>query len=253
MVPQESDLDSRWEVPQACEQTTAAAAAPPPHRPAGKAVRALIVTENHIKREGLRGLLAGSFVEIAGSAETGAEARGLAGALQVDLIFCGATLLLTEGLDLLTSLRIAFPGSAVIVLSRGDDVGLMSECLRRGVACYLTRHFSRHCLLLAADAALRGYVLVDRGVLKSAFESVAPLRQLAAGGEGAQLTAREREVLALVGQGLGNREIAQRLTVSLGTVRTHLSNIFGKLGVADRVRAALWAAEHGRGPAGVVG
>lgn len=214
-----------------------------PPRP-GPTIRALVATESHVLREGLRGLLSGSHVQIVGTCELAGEAAVLAHDLRAGVVFLGGSLLQSEGPDVLTGLASLWPGTATIVLGEHNDAGLLSGCLQRGACCYLSQNLTRQTLLMAADAAARGYTLVDRETLKAALYGVTDQVDGTEAGD-VHLTARERDVLGLVCQGLTNGEIAEHLVVSVGTVRTHVSNILGKLGVPDRTRAAVWAAEHG--------
>ncbi len=209
-------------------------------------LRAAIVASNIVIGEGLRSVLGGTAVEVAGLLRPGTQALEQITALAPDLIFLEA-----EALDpadrWYEGLRGVAPRATVIVVGFHEPVNV-SQAVAVGAAAYLCRDVSPRHLLLTVDAALQGYVLLERSALQalssaSPQERAAHCRNLVPA-----MTPREWEVLDLIAQGLGNREIAARLVVSVGTVRSHVSRILNKLRAPDRVHAALWAAQHGLGP-----
>lgn len=205
------------------------------------ATRVVIAERSPVIREGLCGVLAGSTVRVVGAAATAQEAAEQVRALAPDVVFLEAQLAEADGFAVLEAIHAGSPKTAVVILSmRGR--GRLLEALQRGAACYLLQDgVSRQSLLLAAEAARQGFVLADALALRQVLASRGLL-----GGERDEapphMTPREKEVLALVEQGLSNREIAEALTVSVGTVRSHVSNILSKLGVHHRVQAATLAA-----------
>lgn len=210
-------------------------------REASDTVRAVIAERNPVIREGLCGVLAGSTVRVVGTAATAQEVLEQARALAPDVVFVAAQVAEANDFALLEGIAGISPTTAVVVLSMGSR-GRLLEALRRGATCYLLQDgVSRQSLLLAAEAARQGFVLADGLALRQVLAS----RGLPGGGCDApppHMTPREFEVLELVEQGLSNREIAEALVVSVGTVRSHVSSILSKLGVRHRLQAATMAA-----------
>lgn len=210
-------------------------------------MRVVVVVENPIIREGVRGILAGSVLQVVGVCASAAEAVSQVQRLAPEVAFLGAGIAAADDYSLLESLRRVSPDTAIILLGMHREAGNLLDALHRGASCYLSQDVTLQSLLLAAEAAVRGFVMADAAALSKACKGLAGQPTARDKGLAADLTAREREVLELVCQGLSNRQIAERLTVTAGTVRTHVSRILGKLGVTDRVQAAVWAAEHGLG------
>ncbi len=208
---------------------------------------AVIVTGNVVIGEGLRSLLSRSAVEVAGLLRPGREALARIRALAPELIFLEAEALAPSD-PWYKELRNVAPRAAIIVVGFHEPVHV-AEAVAVGATAYLCRDVALRHLQLTVDAALQGYLLLER----SAFEALSPFQPQGPTahdrGPVATMTPREWEVLDLIAQGLGNGEIAARLVVSLSTVRSHVSHILNKLQVPDRMHAALWAAQHGPGSA----
>jgi DNA-binding NarL/FixJ family response regulator len=222
--------------------------------PAGK-IRVLIADDHPMVRQGLRVFLeVQGDMEVVGEAADGAAAARMAAELRPDVLLLD---LIMPGVDGLGALEL-LAGSdlevrALIVTSFGDHSGV-AQALRAGARGYLSKDLEPSALAAAIRAVAAGHVLLSP-------EAAAALAagNHAAGGDpvngavgsgpgqnaaGAQLTAREREVLQLLAEGKSNRDIARLLTVSEKTVKTHVSSVLMKLGVSDRTQAALWAVRH---------
>jgi len=145
-------------------------------------------------------------------------------------------------IDTVRRLRAVSPASRVIVLTMHDDPQLVRQMLQAGVSAYLHKSVSREDLVAAIRAAVREG---DRQV------TVTVTRPRGAGGDGevGPLSQRELEVLTLVGQALSNRQIATRLSITEGTVKRHLRNVFSKLGAASRLDAVNRGVAAGLVPA----
>ncbi len=228
-------------MPSNLDDITAAAANGP------QAIRMVIGEGNPILRAGLRSILAGTRIEVVGEAGTAAELLEAAQALSPAVVLLDMPLPGSEGLAALEAIREAAPQTALIVLS--EDPGHLVAMLHSSVSI-LAKSISREELLAAVEAAAQGRALVDRAALLKAIEAVSR------GGRDSRpfedervrlLTAREREVLGLLTRGFTNRRIAEALSIGVGTVKVHVCNILTKLGMDDRVQAAVWASHHGLG------
>jgi DNA-binding NarL/FixJ family response regulator len=127
----------------------------------------------------------------------------------------------------------------VVVLTSFGDEARIVEALNAGAQGYLLKHIDPDDLISAVRAADAGDAPLDPRAGRVLIEQ---RRSRRPGGE--ELTRRETEVLSLVGQGLANKQIARRLGIGERTVKAHLTSIFQRVGVTDRVQAALWAREH---------
>jgi DNA-binding NarL/FixJ family response regulator len=145
-----------------------------------------------------------------------------------------------DGMQTLSVVRTRFPSVATVVLTSFGDADRVQAALDAGANGYLLKDASPDQVAAAVRSVAAGEVYVDPSVsgtlLKARRTETDAL---------SRLTERERGVLKLVGEGLSNREIAKRLTISERTARTHVSNILGKLGLASRTQAALIAVNAG--------
>lgn len=205
-------------------------------------LRAAVVANSPVLSAGLHAVLGGTRVEVAGSVHPGAGVAEQLQALAPDVAFVEAQLLAAGDGPAVAALRRLADEVAIIVLSLAGTPVCVERAVELGARGYLSRDLSAQSLLLAVDAALRDCMLMDRPAFLALAQAANPAQTVG-------LTARERQVLRLVAQGLGNREIADMLAVGAGTVRTHVSRILGKIGARDRVHATLWAAQHGLGSA----
>ena len=204
------------------------------------AVRVLVVDDHPVVREGLRGFLASRpGLEVVGEAADGEEAVRKARHLRPDVVLMDLVMPGTDGVEATRQIVAADAEIRVVVLTSFTDDDRVLPAVRAGAAGYLHKDASPSELEDAVRAAARGDApLSPRAaarVLQTVHAEPAP----------PPLTPREREVLALLGQGLTNRLIARELGLSEKTVKTHVGNVLAKLGVADRTQAALYAVRHG--------
>jgi len=214
-------------------------------------IRVLIADDHGVVREGLRSLLEGEGFEVVGEAATGQQAITLTGQLQPDVVLLDIRMPDVDGLQALARIKAAHPHISVIMLTTYANPGYLARAVNLGAAGYLSKEVDPDRIPIAVRAAARGDHLLDRELLRTALTSVAdntpvdpqePV-SLPVG----TLTEREIEVLRLIVNGLSNELIAQTLSVSVPTVKTHVRHIFEKLGVSDRTQAAVWAVRHGIG------
>lgn len=218
-------------------------------------IRILLVDDQALFREGLHTLLSvQADFEVVGEAGNGQEAVRLAATLHPDVVLMDLQMPVLDGVAATRQLRAALPGCRVIVLTTFDDDEYVFEGLRAGAAGYLLKDTPSARLAEAIRAAARGESFLEPSV---AAKVVAEFTRLS-GSPGPRpaaapstqplaepLSDRELEVLRLVAQGASNKEIAAALFIAEGTAKNHLTNILGKLGVADRTQAALKAKELG--------
>lgn len=203
----------------------------------------LIVADDHAAvRDALSVMLdLDDDVDVVASAANGHEAVNLVAEHHPDVVLMDLNMPGMNGVEATRTIRTAHPTVAIVVLTTfGDDESILAA-LQAGASGYLTKDADRGAILHAVRGAADGHAILDpavqRRLLALATKHTAPPASAAAG-----LTAREQEILQLIGEGLRNREIAARLFISEATVKTHVNNLFAKAGLhsrADAVRYAL--------------
>lgn len=206
-------------------------------------IRVLIADDHPVVRQGLRTFLGvQEDIEVVGEASDGAQAVAVAEKLDPDVILLDLKMPGVDGQAALGELRARRIRAKVLVLTSVTERGHVLPAVRNGAAGYLYKDVDPRALVQAIRAVHDGHVLLA----PEAAEAVLRTDPRSADEEGlAALTEREREVLVQIASGLSNREIARALVVSEKTVKTHVSNLFIKLGVQDRTQAALYAVRHG--------
>ena len=206
-------------------------------------IRVLIVDDHPIVRQGLRTYLSSrAGVEVVGEASDGEQAVVEAARLEPDVVLLDLVMPRGGGVEAIRRLRLAGERPRVVVLTSfaGDDQ--VVEAVRAGAAAYLLKDVPPSELEAAIRLVHAGGVLVDPTVVGSLMAEVARAGPPPGLDE---LTARERQVLALLAQGRSNRDLAAALYVSEKTIKTHVSSILAKLRLTDRTQAALFAVRHG--------
>jgi NarL family two-component system response regulator LiaR len=206
-------------------------------------IRVLIVDDHAVVREGLRTFLdLQEGIAVIGEAGDGEEAVAEAERLRPDVLLIDLVMPKLDGVEAMRELRRRVPSARVIVLTSFLEDERLLPAMRAGAAGYLLKNVQPQELARAVRAAAAGEALIDPAVAARLVETLGDGRDERA----EQLTPREREVLALIGRGLANKRIALELGIAEKTVKTHVSNVLAKLGVADRTQAALYAARLGR-------
>ena len=209
---------------------------------AGK-IRVLIADDHPVVRQGLRAFLElQPDIAVAGEAADGEQAARLAAELEPDVVLLDLVMPGTDGVTALELMAEAGVAAKVLVVTSFGETRTVVPAIRAGARGYVSKEVEPSALAAAIRAVAAGHVLLGPEI---AAELLRPAPADAGSAADPQLTAREREVLELIARGRSNREIARALTVSEKTVKTHVSNILMKLGVADRTQAALWAVRHG--------
>ncbi|MET7518596.1 response regulator transcription factor [Streptomyces sp. NPDC005480] len=199
----------------------------------------LIVDDHPVVRDGLRGMFesaAGDFA-VLGEASNGVEAVELAARLDPDVVLMDLRMPGGNGVDAIRELTRRGARSRVLVLTTYDTDSDTLPAIEAGATGYLLKDAPREELFTAVRAAAAGRTVLSPAV---ASRLVTAVRTPAAPAD-EPLSAREREVLALVAKGTSNKEIARVLFISEATVKTHLTHVYGKLGVKDRAAAVAVA------------
>ncbi len=224
-------------------------------------IRVLIVDDQTLVREGFRKLLElepdFEVVDTASNGEiaiTTAERLYQAGT-PPDVILMDIRMPRMDGIAATKTLKERWPDSHIVILTTFDDVELIHAGLHAGALGYSLKDITAEQLAMTVRAAARGQVLLQPDIASKVFAALIPAiaPQVAslntsssvATGSIEQLTEREREILTLVAKGASNRQIAETLYLTEGTVKNHMSSILGKMGVRDRTQAALKAKEMG--------
>ncbi len=214
-------------------------------------IRLLIVDDHKVVRQGLRGFLEllDDF-EIVGEGSNGAEAVSLAAELEPDVILLDLVMPEMDGIEATRRIRLANPEARILILSSFSNDDNVLPAIRAGAMGYVLKNIDPDDLAEALRATYRGESQLHPDI---AQKLIAHIRQDEADGDAAddplgQLTERETEVLRHIALGMSNREIAAALSISHATVKTHVSNLLGKLNLADRTQAAILAIRLGLAP-----
>ncbi len=211
-----------------------------------RALRILVADDHYVVREGLRLILEGEpDLALVGNAGDGATAVRLAGELAPDVVLMDLRMPGMDGLQAIEQIRQRWPQIAVVILTTYDDDELMLKGLRAGAAGYLLKDVERATLFHAIRAAVRGETLLPSSVLARLLEGTSRSRKQSGPVGKAVLTEREQAVLQAVASGARNKEIAVHLGISEPTVKTHLTNLYGKLNVDSRASAVAVGVELG--------
>ncbi|MBM3942674.1 MAG: response regulator transcription factor [SAR202 cluster bacterium] len=209
-------------------------------------IRILIVDDHAILREGLKMVLGlEPDLEVAGEASNGAEGVRLAAQLKPDVVLLDVLMLGIGGIDACRQIKSARPETQVLMLTSHQAAEAVEAAVLAGASGYLLKNGGRDDLLKGIRAVARGESLLSPSVAAQVLERLAQLSRKEREHQQDILSDREKEVLALVGRGLTNRQIAAELVLSENTVRNHLSHILDKLGLSRRSQAAAYAAQQG--------
>lgn len=206
-----------------------------------KSIRVLIVDDHTMVRKGLAAfLLVKADLELAGEASNGEEALRLCEQLRPEVVLMDLKMPKLDGVAATRAIKSRYPHIQVIALTSFQEKELVQEAIRAGAISYLLKNVSADDLAEAIRAASAGRSVLDPQALQALVQDVSP----ATPDLGHDLTAREREVLALLVQGLTNPAIADRLVVSRATVKAHVSSILAKLDASTRAEAIRLALQH---------
>lgn len=202
-------------------------------------IRVVIADDHAVVRAGLAQLLATfADVELVGAASNGEEAVSLSAERTPDVVLLDLEMPVMDGIEATRRIRAAQPDVAVVVLTSFSDRERILGALDAGAAGYLLKDTEPDTIARAIAAAGRGEAPLDPKAARALLSARRAPEPAAA------LSDREREVLAMVAEGLPNKLIAQRLKISEKTVKAHLTSVYRQIGVTDRTQAALWAQRH---------
>jgi DNA-binding NarL/FixJ family response regulator len=213
-------------------------------------IRVLLVDDQQLIRAGLHMLCeSASDVQVVGEASNGLEGVRLAEQVRPDVVLMDLRMPGLDGTAATARILAARPATRVVVLTTFDDDAHLYPALAAGACGFLAKDVAPADLLDAVRRAADGDSPFSSAVLRRLVNQAVRSRagSVAGAAPGPELTPREREVLALVGDGLANAEIAERLHLGITTVKTHVANLMTKTGCANRVRLAVFAVTSFRG------
>lgn len=212
-------------------------------------IRVLLVDDQELVRSGLRGILRSRFgFEIVGECSDGSQARSAVRQCNPDVVLMDVRMPTVDGVTATKQLHAEAPMTPILALTTFDDDEALAGMLRAGAAGFVLKGVPAEELQRAVRVVAEGGAWLDPGVTRRVLDvyraapaaSTEPDRRVAL----ARLTDREREVLTLIGAGHTNAEIARKLFVGEGTVKTHINHTFSKLDLRDRAAAVIFAYEN---------
>ncbi len=212
----------------------------------GKPIRIVIADDHALVREGTRQILEDQpGLVVTGEAQDGEEAVAMVSRLQPDVVLMDIAMPKLNGIDATRLIKQSSPATSVLVLTAYDDDQYIYALLDAGAAGYLLKNVRGEELAHAVRAVAEGESVLHPAIASRVFKRYTQLGQAAAPEGIEPLTDRESEVLLMAAKGLSNKMIARELSLSDRTVQVHLSNVFGKLGVASRTEAVITGLRRG--------
>jgi NarL family two-component system response regulator LiaR len=211
-----------------------------------KSIRILIVDDHAIVREGLRGLIeVEPDMELAGEASSGAEGVEKALTLRPDVILMDLLMPEKDGVMAIKEIKAQWQEAHILVLTSFLEDDKVFPAIENGALGYLLKDTQPDELLNAIREVHKGETMLHPSIAKMIMKRIQESSEGNKKSEGPELTERELDVLKLLAQGDGDREIAEKLVVSERTVHFHVGNILSKLHLANRTQAALYAIRKG--------
>jgi two-component system response regulator NreC len=210
-------------------------------------IRVLLVEDHTLVRKGIRSLLeAEADIEVAGEAENGHEALQKVQALNPQVVLMDITMPSLNGLEATRQIKKQYPHIHVLILTMHTDEEYIFQVLQAGASGYLIKQAELRELVSAIRTVHRGELVLSPSISKTVIENYARLaREADVRDSYDQLSDREREVLQLIAEGYGNREISEQLFVSVKTVEAHKSRIMSKLEINNMAQLVKYAIRKG--------
>jgi NarL family two-component system response regulator LiaR len=203
-------------------------------------IRVIAVDDHEVVRGGIRyALLACDDIELVGEAYSGEDALRLCEQVRPDVALVDLMMPGMDGVETTRAIRKRFPQVQILVLTSFHDKDIVPRAMQAGAIGYLLKGVSNQDLVEAIRAAHAGQPVLAKEAMADLVQAAIPSSKL-----GDDLNEREREVLALLAQGLSNKEIAERLFLSLATVKYHVRLLLSKLGASSRAEAVALAWQH---------
>jgi two-component system, NarL family, response regulator DevR len=205
-------------------------------------IRVFLLDDHEIVRRGLRDLLeAEDDLVVVGESDSASEAERIIPVLRPDVAVLDARLPDGSGIDVCRTIRSKDPSIQALILTSYDDEQALFAAIMAGAAGYVLKQVRSHDLVEAIRTVARGQSLIDPAVTANMLDG--PQSEPEKPDELASLTDREKDILALIAEGLTNRQIGQRLFIAEKTVKNYVSSLLGKLGLERRTQAAVLAAK----------
>lgn len=210
--------------------------------------RVVLIDDHEMARRGLAAMLStASWIEVVGEADGCAAGVEVAARVRPDVVLLDIRMPETDGLECLEQIRALTPPIAVVIVTLYDDPRYVLEAVSRGAAGYLLKDATTATVISTLASVADGQLAIEPALLREALAThdPRPAPTPAQKAEAWALTPREFEVLRLVADGLTNKEIGVRLSITEDTVKKHVQNLIWKLHAADRTQAAIIAYRRG--------
>lgn len=209
-------------------------------------IRVLIADDYCLFVEGLQLLINRAGIEVVGSAFTGRQTIALTSQLKPDVVLLDIRMPDMDGLQALSAIKASYPECSVIILTSFSTPEYVTRAISLGASGYLLKDTTSESLINSIRTVASGEAILDMDILEQVMKELSEAtRPSSLKDEIPALTPQEIRILQLITDGLNNGTIAEILTLSPNTVKSHIRNIFSKLGVSDRTQAAIWAIRRG--------
>ncbi len=209
-------------------------------------IKVIIADDHALICEGLQLVLGKAGINVVGQATTGRQAVAMTLELEPDVVLLDIRMPDMDGLQALGAIKAGRPESSVIMLTSYGNPEYLTRSISMGAAGFLMKDSNPEQVPQAIRAVVSGEAIIDLEILQKVMDELSQAtRPTARQKELPSLTPQEIRILNLITEGFDNNTIAEILSVSPNTVKTHISNIFSKLGVSDRTQAAIWAIRQG--------